>query len=145
MKRETYNNFINGIKTELNKFLFKYEIPFNCKFSQNENDDTQYTIDLGEDLGKVNILFESYNNLPKNEVKSNTFTICIRYQNLNTPKNTFNFDCGRVNEEDGTFILFSSENGLEGLKNDFKEVLRIWSEYQIEKNVILNYQSFCPN
>lgn len=145
MKREEYNNFINGIKTELLNFLFKYEIPFDCKFPQNENDDSQYTIDLGEELGKVNVLFESYNNLPKNEVKSNTFTICILYQKLNVPKTTFNFDCGAVNDKDGTFILFSSENGLEGLKNDFKSVLKIWSEYQVERNNILAYHSFCPN
>lgn len=144
MKCEKYNTFISEIKYALNEFLFNYEIPFNHKFPQNENDDSQYTIDLGEEFGLVNILFESYDNLPETERKNNVYTICMRYHNPKCVKNLFNFDCGRVNEEDGTFILFSSENGLNDLKNDFNEVLKIWSEYQIEKiqfpigNVSLN-------
>lgn len=133
MKRETYNNFFNEIKTELNNFLFKYDVSFECKFAQDKNDDLQYTVNLGETFGKVNILFETYDNLPKNERESGTFTICMRYHNPKCPKNAFKRGFKQLLNEDGTFILFSSESGLESLKNDFREILNIWSKDQKEK------------
>lgn len=134
MKRETYNDFLNEIKTELNNFLFKYEVPFECRFPQNENTDTQYTIDLGDDFGKVNVLFETYDNLPESERKTETFTICMRYHNPKCAKNALNFDFQSFLNDDGTFILFSTQNGLNSLKNDFRGVLEMWSQGQTEKS-----------
>lgn len=133
MEKTQYDTFFNEIKNELIEFLFNYKIPFNCKFPQNENDDIQYTIQLGDKFGNVNILFESFNNLPYNERKSDTFTICIKFWNYQDNEKLFIFDSGQINDKDGTFILFSNENGLEGLKNDFREILKIWSKEQKEK------------
>ena len=133
MKRETYNDFFNEVKSELNDFLFKYDVPFDCAFPQNENDDIRYVIDLGSDFGKVNILFESYDNLPENERKNETFTICMRYHNPKHVINTLNCDLQPFLNDDGTFILFSTQNGLESLKNDFRGILETWSQGRMEK------------
>lgn len=134
MKKTIYNNFYAEIKRDLIEFLFKYNIAFNCKFPLNESDDFQYTINLGDKFGNVNILFESFENIPKNEKDSDTFIIPIRFCNYNeTFKNVFKFDCGEINEQDGTLILFSKINGLESLRDTFTKILNIWSKEQKEK------------
>lgn len=146
MKKDTYTNFVNDIKQVLNEFLLKYDVPFDYFCPQNENDDVRYMINLGEKYGKVNILFESFINLPENEKNSNTFTIPMRFWDCNeNHKKVFKFDCGQLNDEDGIFILFSKENGLESLKNDFKGILNEWSKEQKERKMELPLWRLCLN
>lgn len=134
MNKTTYNTFLSEIKTELVNFVIKYNIPADCKFPQDENDDTQWTLKLGDKYGNVNVLFESFNNLPNNEKESNTFTISMKFWDCNeNHKKVFNFDCGNINIQDGTLILFSKENGLEDVKSTFKHILEIWSKEHKER------------
>lgn len=142
INKETYNNFIGQLKSALIDFILEYNIKADCKFPQNENDDTQYTLFLGEKYGKVNILFESYSNLPKNEMESNTYIIPMKFHTYRDEKNVFNFDCGNVNSKDGTFILFSKENDLESLKTTFMDILQIWikeNKRRDSNKVIISY------
>lgn len=133
MKQEEYNSFLTSIKSDFIDFILNYNVPADFIKEGNESKCTLYL----NKYGKTNVLFESFENLPKNEKDSNTFIIPIKFFNLNeNHKKVFNFDCGSLNDKDGTLILFSKENGLDSLKNTFKRILEIWAEEHDKKKLV---------
>lgn len=138
MDKTKYQIFASKINIILLEYIKQYNIVANVLFPIKENDDIQYTLTTKE-FGRINVLIESFNNIPKNIKDNNLFQILLYFENKDEKINkTFNFQYGNIN--DGTLILFGKENEIDNVLKDFKQLLNIISQSEKEIDILdFNY------
>ena len=60
MNKTEYNEFVSAVQNMIFNFISEYDIPAACKLQQSNDDDIQWTLNLGKTFGSVNILIESW-------------------------------------------------------------------------------------
>ena len=142
MNKKNYHKFINEIQQMIIEFVDIYKIPACCKLQQSNKDDIQWTLNLGDIFGSVNILLESWSNASY-KGKVNVLSIPMKYHTYRDAEKLFSTQYGNVNEFNGKFVLNAFENASESLKNAFREVLELWA-YDKEKKTNQN-ELLCMN
>ena len=142
MNKKNYLKFASEIQQMIFDFVDKYNIPACCKLQQSAEDDIQWTLNLGDIFGSVNILIESWENASF-KGKVNVLSIPMKYDTYRDTENLFKTRFGAVNSFNGKFVLNAFENAQNELKNAFKEVLELWAYgKKIKSN---NLIAFCMN
>ena len=131
-KTEYYIKFVNEVQNMIFTFIGEYGIHAACKLQQTNDDDIQWTLNLGKEFGSVNIIIESWERASYRG-KVNVCSIPMKYHTYRDVEKLFNLRSGSVNEFNGKFVLHARSNAVETLLNDFREVLTIWS-YMKQKN-----------
>lgn len=125
-KTEYYTKFVNEVQNMIFTFISDYNIPSSCKLQQNIDDDIQWTLNLGENFGSINIIIESWEHAKYNG-KVNVCSIPMKFHTYRDNEKLFSMRSGGVNPFDGKFVLRARSNAVKTLLNDFSEVLTIWS------------------
>lgn len=134
MNKTEYNEFVSAVQNMIFNFISEYDIPAACKLQQSNDDDIQWTLNLGKTFGSVNILIESWEQASYRG-KVNVCFIPMKFHTYRDNEKLFLIHSGSVNSFNGRFILHTRSNAVETLLNDFKEVLEIWS-YTAQKKKI---------
>ena len=134
MNKTEYNEFVSAVQNMIFNFISEYDIPAACKLQQSNDDDIQWTLNLGKTFGSVNILIESWEHVSYRG-KVNVCSIPMKFHTYRDNEKLFLIRSGSVNSFNGRFILHTRSNDVETLLNDFKEVLEIWS-YTAQKKKI---------
>ena len=132
MNKQNYKTFIASIQQMIFDFVRDNNIPSSCKISQTEEDDIQWTLNLGKMFGSVNILLESWDSASY-QGKVNVLSIPMKFHTYRDTDNLFKTRYGAVNSFNGKFVLNAFENASESLKNTFSEVLGTWAYTRTEK------------
>ena len=136
MNKTEYNEFVSAVQNMIFNFISEYDIPAACKLQQSNDDDIQWTLNLGKTFGSVNILSESWEHASYRG-KGNVCFILMKFHTYRDNEKLFLIRSRSVNSFNGRFILHTRSNAVETLINDFKEVLEIWY-YTAQKKKIEN-------
>ena len=146
MNKKNYLKFIGEVQQMIFDFVNTYKVPACCKLQQTADDDIQWTINLGDLYGSVNILLESWKSASY-KGKVNVLAIPMKYHTYRDKENIFESRFksvhGAVNEFNGKFVLNAFDNAQNELKNAFKEVLELWA-YDKEIKSTIN-EPICMN
>ena len=124
MNKTEYNEFVSAVQNMIFNFISEYDIPAACKLQQSNDDDIQWTLNLGKTFGSVNILIESWEHASYRG-KVNVCFIPMKFHTYRDNEKLFSMRSGGVNPFDGKFVLRARSNAVKTLLNDFKEVLEI--------------------
>lgn len=125
MNKQTYVKFVNELQGLIFDFVNEHKVIAACKLQQTSDDDIQWTLNLGKELGSVNIILESWKRASYHG-KVNVLTIPMKYEKFRDPHRRFTMPSGCVNSFNGKFVLNCRSNAPESLKNDFKRILEMW-------------------
>ena len=139
MNKTEYNEFVSAVQNMIFNFISEYDIPAACKLQQSNDDDIQWTLNLGKTFGSVNILIESWEHASYRG-KGNVCFILMKFHTYRDNEKLFSMRSGGVNPFDGKFVLRARSNAVKTLLNDFSEVLTIWS-YMKQKRINNAYVS----
>lgn len=140
MNKTEYIEFISTLQNTILNFIENYQLQSACKLPQNVDDDINWTINLGELFGNINILIESWKHASVND-KVNVCMISMYFQTYRDTEKLFLMSSGCVNPINGRFILRTRSNTAKTLLNDFNNVLELLS-YDKEKQNTSTYSKF---
>ncbi len=127
MNKKQYNLFMSKIKMKLLNFVMTYRVNANHLFPQNDEDDEQWTIDLGEKYGKINILLEGWEMASYNG-KVNIISIPMKFHTFRDIDNEFEMNGYTVNSFNGKLVPHYKIKDWKKCMNDFTNLLDTWGE-----------------
>ncbi|MDE6284255.1 MAG: hypothetical protein K2M17_00735, partial [Bacilli bacterium] len=125
--KKQYNLFMSKIKMKLLNFVMTYCVNANHLFPQNDEDDEQWTIDLGEKYGKINILLEGWEMASYNG-KVNILSIPMKFHTFRDINNKFEMNGYTVNSFNGKLVPHYKVTEWKKCIKDFTNLLDIWGK-----------------
>lgn len=127
MNKKQYNFFMSKIKMKLLNFVMTYRVDANHLFPQNDEDDEQWTIDLGEKYGKINILLEGWEMASYNG-KVNILSIPMKFHTFRDINNEFEMNGYTINSFNGKLVPHYKVTEWKKCIEDFTKLLDIWGK-----------------
>ena len=118
---------MSKIKMKLLDFVMTYRVDANHLFPQSEDDDEQWTIDLGERYGKVNILLEGWTVASYNG-KVNILSMPMKFHTFRDIDNEFKTNGYEVNVFNGKLVPHYKVTEWKKMLDDVTDLLDKWSK-----------------